>query len=128
MAMDIHVVVFCVTRSRVAKYADAYPKKDLPFVYVNMQISYISSSPVHPYLHSSSLHHLHILSDFICLCLLAVIMLFFSLNQNTRTLCLDEPNFRFRQFEWVLSLEYFDMSDFSIVFRWGCFVRGDFLN
>jgi hypothetical protein len=30
---------------------------------------------------------------------------------------LDEPKFRFRQFEWVLSLEYFDLSDFSIVSR-----------
>jgi len=70
MAMDIHIVVFCVTRSLVAKYADANPKKDLSFVCVNMEISYISSSPVHPYLHSTSLHHRHIYhTSFVCVCL-----------------------------------------------------------
>ena len=126
MAMEILIVVFCVTRSRVAKYADSNSKKDLPFVYVNMEISYFSSSPVHPYLHLTALHHRRILSNFVCLCLLAVIMLFFSINQGTWTLCLDEPKFRFRQFEWVLSLEYFDLSDLSSVSRLGRFIRGDF--
>jgi hypothetical protein len=53
MAMEIHVVVFCVTRSRVDKHADANLKKTLQFVYVNMTVSYISSSLVHPYLHST---------------------------------------------------------------------------
>lgn len=75
----------------MAKYADANPKKDLPFVYVNMEISFISSWPLHPYLHSALLHHRHISSNLICLCLLAVIMLFFSINQSTWTY----PNFGF---------------------------------
>ena len=107
MAKDIHIVVFCVTRSRVAKYADVNPKGNPPLVYVNTEICYISSSPVHPYLHSTLLHHHHILSDLICFCLLTVIMQFLLINQNIWTLCLDELRSRFRQFEWVLTLEYF---------------------
>lgn len=46
MKMEIHIVVFCVRGARVAKHAGANPKKTHPFLYVNMEVSYKSSSPV----------------------------------------------------------------------------------
>ena len=96
MTMGIHIVVFCVMRSRVAKHADVNPKKAHPFVYVNMERPYNSSSPVHvsspkivttPY------------------CLKLRLFLFACRSYGIWTLCLDEPKFPFSYFEWVLNLE-----------------------